>query len=235
MECTSDFEGYCRRCQMPQAISDVLNPHARTSDMHLPNSAVGQPPPLPSADCPVYDPSMSHASRSLGTDWNIHAQPPASAVGQRPVHCAGGSGCAPSMSRASGSLDSNFNMHTTIGLPTADNLYQNSIQSSSIVQYRATGVGTEDHLSPGRTLGRTWSSAPSHFAQEISPPNKNSMQYIAPGFGLEDCLSPGQATNCAWPSAPSPITPGASPPNGNNNEVDDVEATSARNDPQNQE
>lgn len=171
---TSDSDEYLQLLQIFQPSSEKHNSHAGTSAMQPPTSAVGQPPPLPSADWPLYDPSISYASTSLHPNWTMHTQPPASAVGQRPIFSAGWSLCTPSMSRTSRSLDPNCTVHTTIGLPTADNLYQNRMQSSSVMQQRATGVETEVHLSPGRTSTYAWSSPASPFTPGRSPANENN-------------------------------------------------------------
>ncbi|KGO48479.1 hypothetical protein PEX1_089870 [Penicillium expansum] len=132
---TSDSDEYLQLLQIFQPSSEKHNSHAGTSAMQPPTSAVGQPPPLPSADWPLYDPSISYASTSL---------------------------------------DPNCTVHTTIGLPTADNLYQNRMQSSSVMQQRATGVETEVHLSPGRTSTYAWSSPASPFTPGRSPANENN-------------------------------------------------------------
>ncbi|KAJ6133301.1 hypothetical protein N7471_008516 [Penicillium samsonianum] len=141
--------------------------------MQPPASEVGQPP-LPSADWSPYDPSMNHASASLESNWTMQTQPPASAVGQRPVHSAGLSPYDPSMSHAFASLDPNWTTHTTMVHSPVDN--QGNMQSSSTGQYRATEVGTEDHLDPGQTTIRIQSSTPSPSTQETSPPNQHDIE-----------------------------------------------------------
>ncbi|KAJ5510364.1 hypothetical protein N7453_002467 [Penicillium expansum] len=186
----------------------------------------------------IFQPSSENPNSHTGTST---MQPPDSTVGQRPIASAGWPLCAPSMSYASASLHPNWTMHTTIGLPTADNLYQSNMQSSSTMQYRAIDVGTEGYLSPGRTSSHTWSSALNPFTQNTTPPNENSMQsssvkqYRATDVGTEDYPSLGQAMTYAWFSEPSPITQESAPPNKHNIEVADVKATSAYSDLQKQE
>lgn len=68
---TSHLEEYLRLRQIFQFRSEQPNHHPGASAMQPPASEVGQPP-LPSADSSPYDPSMSHASASLGPNWTMH-------------------------------------------------------------------------------------------------------------------------------------------------------------------
>ena len=65
---TSDLEEYLRLRQIFQPSSEKRNSHAETSAMQPSPPFAGQPS-LPSTDCPLYDPSMSHASAFLGPTW----------------------------------------------------------------------------------------------------------------------------------------------------------------------
>lgn len=125
-----------------------------------------------------------------GEQLNYH---PGTSATQPPVHSTECSLYNLSMSHASESLDPSWSMHTTIGHPTADNLYQSTMQSSSTSQYRATEDGIQGHFSPDQTTIQIQSS-------RSSPPTQR-----------------------------------ASPSNDLNIEVADVEATSTRHEPQEQE
>ncbi|KAF3023357.1 hypothetical protein E8E15_008017 [Penicillium rubens] len=125
-----------------------------------------------------------------GEELNYH---PGTSATQPPVHSTEWSLYNPSISHASESLDPSWSMHTTIGHPTADNLYQSTMQSSSTSQHRGTEDGIQDHFSPDRTTIQIQSS-------RSSPPTQL-----------------------------------ASPSNYHNVEVADVEATSTRHEPQQQE
>lgn len=172
---TSDLEEYLRLRQILQPSSEKRNSHAETSAMQPPPPFAGQSP-LPSTDWPLHDPSMSYASTFLDSSWTMPTQPPAFAIEHRPVPSTNWPLYDPSMSHASSSLHPGRTIHPAIGHPTADNFYQSNMQSSPTMQYRDSGVGTEDHLSPGQTTTHTWSwsSTPSPSTQETSPPNQHN-------------------------------------------------------------
>lgn len=164
---TSDLEEYLRLRQIFQPSSEKRNSHAETSAMQPPPPFAGQSS-IPSTDWPLYDPSASHASAFLNPTWTTPTQPPTSAVGHRPVPSTNWSHYDPYMSHASRSLQPGGTMHN----PTVDNFYQGNMQSSSTMQYR----DTEDHLNPDQTTAHTWSSTPSPFTQESSPPNQHNSE-----------------------------------------------------------
>ncbi|KAJ9485087.1 hypothetical protein VN97_g8258 [Penicillium thymicola] len=171
---TSDLEEYLRLRQIfqPSSESEKRNSHAETSAMQSPPPLARQSP-LPSADWPPHNPSMSHASTFLGLNWTIPTQPPASAIGHRPTPSTNWPSYGPSMGHASRSLHPGRTMYSAVGHPTADNFYQSNMQLSPTMQYR-TEVGAEDHLSPGQTTTHTWFSTPRPSTQELSPPNQQS-------------------------------------------------------------
>ncbi|KAJ5922179.1 hypothetical protein N7516_009882 [Penicillium verrucosum] len=164
---SSDFEEYLRLQQIFQPSSEKHNSHAETSAMQ-------PPPPLPSADWPPHNSSVSHASTFLGPNWTMPTQTPASAAGHIPASSTNWPLCGPSMSHASRSLHPGRTMYTAVGHPAADNFYQSNMQLSPTMQYRDTEVGAEDHLSQGQTTTHTWFSTPRPSTQELSPPNQQS-------------------------------------------------------------
>mgnify|MGYP006868029858 CR=1 FL=1 len=108
-----------------------------------------------------------------GEQLNYH---PGTSATQPPVHSPEWSLYNPSMSHASESLEPNCSMHTTIGHPTANNLYQSTMQSSSTSQHRATEDGIQDHFSPNRTTLQIRSSRPSLPTQLVSPSNDHNVE-----------------------------------------------------------
>ncbi|OQE23956.1 hypothetical protein PENFLA_c010G02660 [Penicillium flavigenum] len=108
-----------------------------------------------------------------GEQLNHH---PGISAAQPPVHSTEWSLYNPSMSHASESLDPNWSMHTTIGHPTADNLYHSIMQSSSTNQRRATEDGIQGHFSPDRTTIQIQSSTPSPSAQKAYPSNDHNVE-----------------------------------------------------------
>lgn len=114
----------------------------------------------------IFQPSSEKPNHHPGASA---MQPPTSEVGQPPLPSADWSHYGPSMSHASASLGPNGTLHTTIDHPTVGSMYHSNMQ------YRATGIGTEDHLSPGQTAIRIQSSTSSPSTQETPPLNGNNI------------------------------------------------------------